>query len=145
MMVSAHWRMVFRSNVVIKFFLNLISPLKIHPIKILETLAKECNIVLRDYRNSLGENEWNKIARNVVIPRVVNLIQTLPSYAKSGRESDLSSNMQLVSGYLLSFAEDESSDGHSDTISKTMLSKFLFQKLVSNKTVRQCLVGRFLC
>jgi hypothetical protein len=125
-------------------------------IKTLEKLAKECKVVLHDYRNSLGETEWNNIAKNIVIPRLVNLIQSLPNYAKGGRESDLSSNLQLISGYLLSFVQDGytndlkcnlSKNNHTNdlkcNLSKNNLSKILFQKLTCNNELRQCLVGGF--
>jgi len=64
--------------------------------------------------------------------------------AKSGRETELSSAMKLITGYL-SIMDDKNSSGgtkkdrkHS---SKTVLAKYLSHKLTQNP-VRQCLVGR---
>ncbi len=79
------------------------------------------------------------------MPRITSLIETLPSYAKSGRESELCRTMKLISGYLMTASdEDAKSSGKKKKVkaSKTILSKYLSHKLTKDP-VRQCLVGTF--
>ena len=83
----------------------------------------------------------------IIIPKVLELIQRLPIVAKSGRESELRSDFNLVSGYLsLAFGLFDESSG--DSRQKSSLSKrrkkdfgtFLSNKILEDP-VRKCLAG----
>jgi len=79
------------------------------------------------------------------VPRITSLIETLPSYAKSGRESELCRTMKLISGYLMTASDEDAKSSEKKKkvkASKTILSKYLSHKLTKDP-VRQCLVGTF--
>lgn len=74
-----------------------------------------------------------------ICPRVVTLIESLPNLAKSGRESELSNVMKLVSGYLVNVTMVEKKNLRSD---QQFLLKTLSHQLTRRST-RQCLVGEY--
>lgn len=106
-------------------------------------LSIECKSVLYTYRQRQGDKEWTYHIKEYIVPRIVALVESLPTYAKSGRESELCCTMKLISGYLMT-ASDENANSSQNTkrakTSKTVLSKYLSHKLTKDP-VRQCLVG----
>ena len=81
--------------------------------------------------------EWSKSIKEYVVPRIVSLVESLPSLAKSGRESELSSVMQLITGYLVLVADGEKNK----SFPKNVLSKYISHQL-TQQSVRRCLVGK---
>lgn len=77
--------------------------------------------------------------KGTICPRVVTLIESLPNLAKSGRESELSNAMKLVSGYLVNVTMVEKKNLRSD---QQFLLKTLSHQLTRRST-RQCLVGEY--
>ena len=105
--------------------------------------STECKSILRTYRQRQGDREWAHHIKEYIVPRIIALVETLPSYAKSGRESELCCTMKLISGYLIT-ACDENDNSSQKTrrakASKTVISKYLSHKLTKDP-VRQSLVG----
>ncbi len=83
--------------------------------------------------------EWSNLIKEYVSPRITSLVESLPSLAKSGRETELLSAVKLVTGYLV-FASN--SGEKKKSFSKDILSKFVSHQL-SQAPVRQCLVGTY--
>ena len=109
----------------------------------LDVLSTQCNAIIQSYRQFQGDREWNNHIREYIVPRITSLIETLPSYAKSGRESELCRTMKLISGYLMTASDEDAKSSEKKKkvkASKTILSKYLSHKLTKDP-VRQCLVG----
>ncbi len=101
-----------------------------------EIIVKKCKEIISKYRNNFGIVEWNQNTKTIIIPRIVSLIESLPNLTKSGRDSELSYVMKLITGYLTLLV-----DGKDTSFSKSVLSKYLAHQL-TEESIRQCLVGK---
>ena len=118
-------------------YISLCCPCESHPwMCSVEIIVKKCKEIMSIYRNNIGIVEWNQNTKTIIIPRIVSLIESLPSLAKSGRDSELSYAMKLITGYLTLVV-----DGKDTSFSKSVLSKYLAHQL-TQESIRQCLVGK---
>ena len=116
------------------------------------TLTQACKQVITKFYKAIGDAEWRRNIKEFVISRIESLVESLPILAKSGRESELSSAMGLITGYLDIMggkgspnsvpSKKEGTHKKRSKCSPDVLSKFLSHKLVENP-LRQCLVGEF--
>jgi hypothetical protein len=78
------------------------------------------------------------IDQHTIISRVLEIIQSLPSIARSTRESDLRMNMKLISGYITVICRMKISTKRGGKVSHD----YLLRKMMKNP-YKQCLVGEF--
>ena len=65
-----------------------------------ESIATMARATLCSYRKVHTEGAWKEMASANFVPRIVELIQALPSLASRGHESELRARCYLISGYL---------------------------------------------
>ena len=65
-----------------------------------ESIATMARATLCSYRKVHTEGAWKEMASANFVPRIVELIQSLPSLASRGHESELRARCYLISGYL---------------------------------------------
>ncbi|KAL9188081.1 hypothetical protein ACHAXT_006459 [Thalassiosira profunda] len=56
---------------------------------------------LRLYKAHLGLSGWKQLLGQSVAPAVLELVEALPAFARSGRESEVCNHLRLIDGYLL--------------------------------------------
>ena len=120
-------------------------------------LQEDCKGAILAYKDTLGEIRWNENVKEDIVPRILELIESLPIYARSGRESELTRTMELISGYVTMMGDNDVGGGDYDRDSNPSLSKgrkkrikktsknlqstLMYNKLSTNP-IRQCLVGK---
>lgn len=118
-------------------------------------IKEDCKSVVLAYKDTLGDIRWNENVKEDIVPRIHELIESLPIYARSGRESELTLTMELISGYVTMMGDDDDNDGDYDNntslskapkkrikkTSKKLPSTLMYNKLSTNP-IRQCLVGK---
>ena len=100
-----------------------------------EKVAATARGVLHSYRNLHTEQTW-KQACSAIVPRVVELIQGLPSLASRGRESELRAQIRLVGGYLR-VALDDTSEGLMGNVRKRNETEQNGGSVLSKKELRR--------
>lgn len=58
-----------------------------------------CQLVTA-YKSFIGFEPWRLRLSKSVAPRILELIEVLPVFAKSGRDSEICSHLRLINGYL---------------------------------------------
>jgi hypothetical protein len=105
----------------------------------LDNLSFQCIELFNEFVNSLTAVQMSSWSRDIFLPRVLSQIETLPSLARSGRNSDLISTTRLIAGYLKAFLI-MSNMNKGQGKSKTNLHSFLVTQLTTEE-LRRCFVG----
>ena len=100
-----------------------------------EKVAARARGVLHSYRNLHTKETWKQVS-SAIVPRVVELIQGLPSLASRGRESELRAQIRLVGGYLR-VALDDTCAGLMDNVSIRDERKQNGDSVLSKKELRR--------
>ena len=66
----------------------------------IESIGTMARATLCSYRKVHTEGTWKEMASADFVPRIVELIQALPSLASRGHESELRARCCLISGYV---------------------------------------------
>lgn len=106
----------------------------------LDNLSIQCIEIFNKFIISLTAVQMSSWSRDIFLPRVLSQIETLPSLARSGRNSDLISTTRLIAGYLKAFLL-MSNMNKGQGKSKTNLHSFLVTQLTT-KEIRRCFVGK---
>ena len=84
------------------------------------------------HRLKIGATMWREEMCHSIIPRTLNLIESLPVLARSGRQIELQTRMKLITGYL--------SISHNQNYLEKKEIKFLASKILE-EPIRQSLAG----
>ena len=57
--------------------------------------------VLGSYKTHLGASSWKRQLSKTIVPTILELVESLPAFAKSGREADVTNHLRLIDGYLV--------------------------------------------
>jgi len=57
--------------------------------------------VLGSYKSHLGASSWKRQLSKTIVPTILELVESLPAFAKSGREADVRNYLRLIDGYLM--------------------------------------------
>jgi len=57
--------------------------------------------VLGSYKAHLGASNWKRQLSKTIVPTILELVESLPAFAKSGREADVRNYLRLIDGYLM--------------------------------------------
>ena len=57
--------------------------------------------ILQTYKSHLGMTKWKRQLSHTIVPTILELVEALPAFAKSGRESEVRKYLRLIDGYLV--------------------------------------------
>ncbi|KAL7531629.1 hypothetical protein ACHAXR_009215 [Thalassiosira sp. AJA248-18] len=57
--------------------------------------------ILHSYKSHLGATVWKRQLSQTIVPTILELVEALPAFAKSGRESEVHNYLRLIDGYLV--------------------------------------------
>ena len=57
--------------------------------------------VLGSYKSHLGASNWKRQLSKTIVPTILELVESLPAFANSGRETDVRNYLRLIDGYLV--------------------------------------------
>ena len=64
-------------------------------------LQKLSNQLLKYHKLLIGLESWRLRCSKSIVPILLELIEALPAFAKSGRDCEVCSHLRLINGYLL--------------------------------------------
>lgn len=76
--------------------------------------------ILRSYKACLGAAKWRRYLSKMIAPSILELVETLPLLAKSGKSAELKTSLNLVDGYVLASFRD-------------MVNEFDFEECLNEK------------
>lgn len=66
--------------------------------------------ILRSFKESLGAMRWRRYLSQIIAPSILELVETLPLLAKSGKSAELRTSLNLVDGYTIASFRDMEND-----------------------------------
>ena len=66
--------------------------------------------ILRSFKSSLGATRWRRYLSLIIAPSILELVETLPLLAKSGKSAELRTSLNLVDGYTIASFRDMVND-----------------------------------
>ena len=64
-------------------------------------VSRSSRNVLHCYKSYLGTSRWKRQLSQTIVPAILDLVEALPAFAKSGREADVKNYLRLIDGYLV--------------------------------------------
>ena len=64
-------------------------------------VSRSSRKVLHSYKSYLGMSRWKRQLSQTIVPAILDLVEALPAFAKSGREADVKNYLRLIDGYLV--------------------------------------------
>lgn len=106
-------------------------------------VSKLCSKVFKLHQSKLSKfaQSYRNVHQRRIISLVLEHIQSLPSVARSRRESELRLKMKLISGFVTMICKTKSSSSSPSNEDQIMNNDYLIMKLMTDPC-KQCFVGK---